>query len=122
MARLRSASLQSRIPQCARAAVDYFTLRASRRIACSACVAIVSSVARILCWPVIILPSSTAKRSTARIGHAGRLLLCPHAVVDRVERDSKMACRANADRGLGLDPGIVEITLTDRARATTEQA
>src|SRR5215831_2234093 len=33
-----------------------------------------------------------------------------------------MTCRANSDRGLGLDPGIVEIALTDRARAATEQA
>src|SRR5262249_4483242 len=51
-----------------------------------------------------------------------QMRFCPHAIVDRVERDTKMACRANADRGLGLDPGIVEITLADWARATTEQA
>src|SRR5262249_20881010 len=48
--------------------------------------------------------------------------LGPHAVVDRVERDAKIACRANADRGPGLDPGIVKVALADRARAATEQA
>src|SRR5437870_817102 len=51
--------------------VTYFDRRASRRTAASACFAMVSSVARIPCWPVIIFPSSIAKRST-RLGHAGR--------------------------------------------------
>src|SRR6266446_4045687 len=51
--------------------VTYFDRRASRRTAASACFAMMSSVARIPCWPVIILPSSIAKRST-RLGHTGR--------------------------------------------------
>ena len=108
-------------PQLARAAVDYLTLRASRRTACSACVAIWSSVALILCCPVITSP---ARPQNGRpLGSPRRQMrLCPHAVVDRVERDAKMACRANADGGLGFDPGIVEIALTNRARAATEQA
>src|SRR4029434_321117 len=51
-----------------------------------------------------------------------RVRLGPHAVVDGIERDAKVASRAGSDAGLGLDPRIVEVAPTDRARAAAEEA
>src|SRR6266567_4216836 len=67
------------------------------------------------------LPQLDRKTVDSETRPCGQMRLGPHAVGDRVERDAKMACRANADHGLGLDARIVEIALTDRARAATEQ-
>src|SRR5258705_474081 len=51
-----------------------------------------------------------------------RVRLGPHAVVDGIECDAKVASRAGSDPGLGFDPRVVEVALTDRARATAEEA